>query len=697
MNYKNRLTLLFVLMASFFIAQHSAKIDSLQSRLTQNIHDTDKVNTMSYLSRETLLKGDPNASLDWAQKAFELAEKINFKRTLSGIYNNLGNAYSSLSRYPEAIRNFQKALDIRLKLNDKKGIAAMYNNIGIIYYNLADFPKTLEYFQKCLKMQEEMKNEYMIAASIGNIAVVYNHLHDDSLSLVYQLKSYNIHKKMGNKRDLVASLNNLCDLYRAKKQEAKAEECLNEALKIAKELDEKEGMKLTLANFGAMYLSKKQPAKALEMYQKSLVYATESDDQKDIASLNNHIASAYVDLLNNSEAITYYRKGFDIAVKYNNLAEKKEASDGLYKVYRKQSDFKNALIYHEISQQLNDSMINSAKQESLNSLKTQFALDRQETELKSIAEADMKKQEEAKAKQRLIIYISIGILAIVLVFSYFLFQRFKITRKQNRIIENQKTIVEEKNKEITDSIQYAKRLQQAIFPTMEAVKKYFPKSFIYFKPKDIVAGDFYWMYPLNEKEVLIAVADCTGHGVPGALVSVVCSNALVRAVKEFGLVTPAQILDKTRELVLETFAISGDEIKDGMDISLLKINSANSAEIKIEWAGANNPVWYISQNVFHEIKGDKQPIGKSDHAKPFTSHQLSLQKESMVFLFTDGFADQFGGLKGKKFKYKQMVDLFMASHNEQMENQLAAVASCFEAWKGDLEQVDDVCVIGIKL
>lgn len=265
--------------------------------------------------------------------------------------------------------------------------------------------------------------------------------------------------------------------------------------------------------------------------------------------------------------------------------------------------------------------------------------------------------------------------------------------ERTKEINGQKHLLQEKNKEITDSINYAQRLQQAILPPIKFITENFSSNFILYKPKDIVAGDFYWAEEIGNL-FLIAAADSTGHGVPGAMVSVVCSNALNRTIKEFKLTEPGKILDKTRELVLETFEKSTSEVKDGMDISLLCIDSKNK---NVFWSGANNPLWYIQNNELKEIKADKQPIGKTEYPKPFTTHQIDYKKNTTFYLFTDGLADQFGGPKGKKFKYKQFEELLISNNDKSMQEQANIIDKAFEDWKNDLEQVDDVCVIGIKI
>ncbi|HRD37684.1 MAG TPA: PP2C family protein-serine/threonine phosphatase, partial [Bacteroidia bacterium] len=194
----------------------------------------------------------------------------------------------------------------------------------------------------------------------------------------------------------------------------------------------------------------------------------------------------------------------------------------------------------------------------------------------------------------------------------------------------------------------------------------------------------------------VAAADCTGHGVPGAMVSVVCSNALNRAVNELKLVKPGEILDKVRELVVETFQKSHHDVKDGMDISLCVINQKT---YEIAWAGANNPLWYLNENEdeLKEVTATKQPVGKSEDYKSFTTHVFNLAKGAMLYLFTDGYADQFGGPKGKKFKYKQLADLIIANRKLPMREQCKILENAFTNWKGNLDQIDDVCIIGLKL
>jgi ligand-binding sensor domain-containing protein/serine phosphatase RsbU (regulator of sigma subunit) len=285
-------------------------------------------------------------------------------------------------------------------------------------------------------------------------------------------------------------------------------------------------------------------------------------------------------------------------------------------------------------------------------------------------------------------------------------------REQKEAVEKQKDVIEEAHQEIKDSITYAKRIQTAILPPLKIVKQYLEQSFILYKPKDVVAGDFYWMEHKDDT-IFFAAADCTGHGVPGAMVSVICNNGLNRSVREYGLSNVGKILDKTREIVISEFEKSEEVVKDGMDVALCSLNG-----LELNYSGAHNPLWVIRKGVFTadetsslknskieeangwsflEIKADKQPIGRFMNAVPFTAHTINLKKEDTIYLFSDGYADQFGGEKGKKYKAKALKELLIQIQDLSMDEQQLKLDEVFETWKGDLEQLDDVCIIGVRV
>ena len=250
-------------------------------------------------------------------------------------------------------------------------------------------------------------------------------------------------------------------------------------------------------------------------------------------------------------------------------------------------------------------------------------------------------------------------------------------------------------KEIVDSITYAKNIQDSILPDLSLVDNYFDDFFVFFKPKDIVSGDFYWLYK-KEDILYFAVSDCTGHGVPGAMVSVVCSNALNLSILDNANSKPSEILDKTRELIIRRFSRPEQEIKDGMDISLCALHLKTK---KMQWAGANNPLWVIRSgtNEVDVTQGDLQPMGVYVTNNPYKNHYLELNKGDSVYLFSDGFPDQFGGKKGKKYKSANFKRFLLSIADKDMGTQHNLLSEEFNRWKGDLEQIDDVCIMGVRI
>ena len=311
-----------------------------------------------------------------------------------------------------------------------------------------------------------------------------------------------------------------------------------------------------------------------------------------------------------------------------------------------------------------------------------------------------------------IIYVFIGMTLVYLIIRR---QTLKLKTRQEELqleikkatldMRVQKEVVEQKNKEITDSITYAKRIQTAILPTIKTVKQGLQDCFIAYYPKDIVAGDFYWVETLSEQnsfkeetkltqtnDLLFAVADCTGHGVPGAMVSVVCINALNRSVREFNLKSPSKILDKTREIVIEEFGKSEEQVRDGMDIALCRLQGRN-----LTFSGANNPAWIIRDKEMIVLKATKQPIGKYQKTGSFIEEKIELKKDDMLYIFSDGYADQFGGHKGKKMKSSNFKKLLLSISEQPVQQQELRLKDAFEGWKGELEQIDDICIIGVRI
>jgi len=403
-----------------------------------------------------------------------------------------------------------------------------------------------------------------------------------------------------------------------------------------------------------------------------------------------------MDMAMNDSAVYYIARAIELGEKINSWELLRLPYSNMAQVLAKKGDFEGAYQYELKYRAAKDSTLSS----ETNALMTEMA-----------AKYDNEKKEQRIALQELeisdqkkmnILVIAVALFAVLL--AVVMLRGYLSKKKANRqlqekneLIEHQKALVEEKNKDITDSIHYAQRIQRAILPSAEYQQRLIPDSFTLFRPKDIVSGDFYWMEQWNNKTV-IAVVDCTGHGVPGAFMTFVAYSLLNEAVLEHGISDPAAILNEMRKNLNRMLRQKNDAeaLKDGMDISICVLDRN---AMTLEYAGAYNPLWLVRSAALTETKADKQPIGvfTGEGEKPFTKHTIALEKGDLVYLFTDGYADQFGGDKGKKFKYKKLQELLLEHHTKPVEEQRAILDATIEEWRSGLEQVDDILVVGIRV
>jgi len=649
-------------------------VDSLKRIVNSNQHDSIRYNTLVFIS-EYYISNKPDTALIVLNQAvaglnanlkkdgLKEVEKNAYLRTLAGAYNNLGYVNHEYGNIQKALDYYFKCLDMDTKLNDVAGLASDYNNIGYVYYYQNLKEKAIEYYKKSLEIAIKSNNKYSTALSYNNLGAAFKEENKTEEARVYYEKALVIYKELNNKRGIGEILLNMVSFIPDKPENLGViMQMLRESVQLRREIEDNKGMTDAYYLMGTILYNNKQ-FEAARSYADSCLWLAR-------------------------------KTGFTNPMKNASLL--------LYKIARDNKDYKVALEHLAQYSTMKDSMMNDeTKQAAMqNQLKHEFEIKQVSDSLKFADEARIQEIEmESERKQKYGSFALIGLMAVALMLGFFGYRKIK---NANHIISSQKEIVEEKNKEILDSINYAKRLQSAILITPEELKTHFRDSFLLYKPKDIIAGDFYFFEitkPQGKDYVtLIAAADSTGHGVPGALVSVVCANALTRCVKEFGLTDPGRILDKTRNLILETFSKSDKDVKDGMDISFASIEKrAGNDKTIFKWAGANNALWYVEKGELKIINPDKQPIGKVDDPKPFNTHVLELEKGTCVYLFTDGYADQFGGDGGKKMKHQKFKDQVLALNSRGMEEQHNILNSFFEEWKGELEQVDDVCVIGIRL
>ena len=338
-----------------------------------------------------------------------------------------------------------------------------------------------------------------------------------------------------------------------------------------------------------------------------------------------------------------------------------------------------------------------AKEASM--LRNQIAYIQLLEEQKNKDKIELRQQQLALETQSLRLNFSIIGSVLLLLLAGLLYRGYYQKKRSHKAITEQKEIIEAKNKEIIDSINYAKRIQESMLPMLSEIKKSLPESFIFYKPRNIVSGDFYW-FTSHEDKLIIAAADCTGHGVPGALVSMIGFNFLSQLVNELNITEPGKILDQLHIRI--SHALNKDQdpeargLRDGMDIALLSIDKKNSM---VSYAGAARPLCYIDDEGLKVIKGGYYSIGgiKPLTGQPFPTYNITLKKNTNFYLFSDGFADQFGGNNGKKFKVKKLQELLLSIKDKKMNEQGKEIETSFINWMGDNDQVDDVCIIGLRI
>lgn len=639
-------------------------------------------------------------------------EKSLFVESRSFALNNIGLIYKHQGDYGNAIKNYQKGLALSESVDDKKGIATSYNNIANVYRNQGNYAKAIEYYMLSLTIHEEIGNKTGIAITTNNIGILYEFQGNFDKAIEYYTMSLEIDQELENKKGIAASLGNIGNIYADEQEFDKALDYMEQSLEIKKEIGSEKGIALSMINIGNVHKRLQHYDKAIEYYIQSLTLNEELDNLQGIAMCLNSIGEVYFNKKQYKKAQDYCSKSLEIAKEMGALVEIQNASQMLWDIYKKLGKPAEALEMYELYHASKDSILSEQnhkevldqaykykyeKQAAADSVKAAEASKVQNALLAAEKAENKQHQAEAEKQSQQKFYLFIG-LALAILFGGFIYNRFRVTRSQKNTIEEQKEIVdkaydqlEEKNREILDSITYAKRIQTAVLPPNKLVKEYLKDSFILYLPKDIVAGDFYWLEHRDNK-VLFAACDCTGHGVPGAMVSVVCVNGLNRSVREEGLTEPGKILDRTRELVVSEFEKSEEEVKDGMDVSLVCLEGN-----KVKWAGANNPLWLVRNGEIIEYKPDSQPIGKYAFESPFTTHSFELQKGDTIYVFTDGYADQFGGEKGKKLKTPNFKNLLLSIQSETMEKQKELIEKHFQDWKGTFEQIDDVCVIGLRI
>ena len=720
-------------------------IDSLLALIKTDKLDTNKVSHLNKLSFEYNNNGLYDSAFYSGNNALQLSQQLlnqgpdkiggelrAIKKGLSDSYNNIGSVYYYKGEYFKTLEYWLKALKIDKELNDKAGMGRRYGNIGVIYRNQSNYPQALDYYLKALKIAEELGYKNGKAKHLCNIGTVYYDQGNTSKALEYYFKALNEAEALKDKKGVAADLGNIGMVYAKQNEYLMALEYYHKALKLDQELKNNNGIVRHLSNIGTLYDIKGDFPKALEYFSKALKMDEELGDKNGIASDLGNIGAFYAKTGKFKEAEQSLKKAISLSDSIGSQDNLREFEKSISQLYDTTGRYKLALIYYKKAIALKDTFFSQENKKQLVRKEMNYEFDKKEAVTKSENDKQQAVAEEKNHQQKIVIWSVAFGLFLVVVFAGFVFRSLRITRRQKNMIETQKNevtkqkdiadsqriiavelreisekqkeIVEEKQKEILDSITYARRIQRALLTSDEYIKNNLPaEHFILFKPKDIVSGDFYWALrslPAMGGEgrglFYITAADCTGHGVPGAFMSMLNISYLNENVIERGISMPNEILDAQRAEIIKSLNPPGStEIsKDGMDCILC---AYDFDKMLLHFAAANNPLWLVRNSELIEYKADKMPVGKyTEEMLPFTLQTIALQKGDVVYTSTDGFADQFGA-SGKKMMKKKFKEELLKIHHQPMAEQKEYLNNFFENWKGNTEQVDDVCVIGIKI
>jgi serine phosphatase RsbU (regulator of sigma subunit) len=615
------------------------------------LNDSLKVISYADLSHK-LEQTNTDSSIFYAKLAYKLAYETNSDFLKCRATALMGTVYQNVSDYKKATAYFKDAVTMSEKGSNKELRSLAYTGFANMFALQGQFEQAAEYFNKSLVIAKEIKDNRKIAAITMNLAnIEYNHAY-------YSLDF------------------------------TKCNQLYNEAYNFSVLSGDTSQIISCLGNWGLSYSDEEKFDLSLEKLNKAIELAYLINDRSDLIFLNYYLGRTYGYLKEYQKAISSFKESLKLAIEFKDLDYQSENYGGLATTYYDMGNYKEAYDLYQKYKAMDDSLTNKEIVNELNAAKVKYDTEKKQKEIELL---------KVNANKNRIVNISLIVGAVLLLLLILVvLNRYRLKAKTHKLLESQNAIISEKNKDISDSINYAKKIQDAILPSVTDIQKVFPESFVMSIPKDVVSGDFYW-FAQHQKSRFFVVADCTGHGVPGALMSMIGNTLLNSIVNERKIHTPNIILNELRKEVISVLKQGEDsQNKDGMDISLCRLNTETNV---LEVACANNPIWILKNDgELIELKPDKQPIGyASNNSKDFSIQTIELSIGDTIYQFTDGFADQFGGVKGKKFKYNQLKEILVKSKDLAIFEQKEMLNKIFAEWKGDLDQIDDVLVTGIRI
>jgi serine phosphatase RsbU (regulator of sigma subunit) len=548
--------------------------------------------------------------------------------------------------------------------NDEKGMAECHKILSYCYWRFSDYSMAMDHALRALKLFKSLNEPKGEADSLNNLGAVYMFQKDNEKRLECNLKCLAIRETLGDAGDISGSMNNIGETYLDMKDYSSSKEWFIKCMKL--ENAGTDSVAWALHNLGKLYCLDGDHEAAERSFEQSLKLSEEISYHVLTTETLLQLGDFLKSMNQFDRALNAAEKAVELARITGSKEDENAAQLLIAQVKETTGDFEGSVEHYKQYHRLYTEIHNQTNIQAIKDLQFQHQL-----------EKIRQKAEEAELEK---------------------LRSIELQKAYDRIQE-QSRLLELHNKEVMESIRYAQRIQEAVLKEKKHISEHLPEHFIFFKPKDIVSGDFYWA---QEKEdfLYVAAADCTGHGVPGGFLTMLGIAFLNEILSQPDILTPAQILEQLRQKFIKELRLQ-DSSNDGMDISLIRLRYEQSnSTTEALWAGANNSLWIIKKSdnrMIHELLPDKQPIGRSEHGQPFTDHTLMLEKGDVFYLFSDGYPDQFGGKDGKKLKKSGFKEVIMQMHSLPINEQISHMQSFFESWKGDREQVDDICVIGMRL
>ena len=689
------------------------------------------------------LKGEYGKSLSFHNKAIENDQKSKNRKGEALSLNNIGNVFLKQGKYAQAIQNYEQSLRIRQDINDQVGVASSLNNLGMVYKNQGDLERALAYYQNANRIFENLNDKEGLANAFNNIGIVHRGNGNQERAIESFLSALQIFRQLKNRLGEANTLNNIGNIYFQQKKFDQALEFYQNSLELSRQLNDKSAMAGQYSNIGGVFLELGDNTKALESTQKALsIQKNIGDDKGQISTLNN-LGAYFMELGELDKGLSYFLEaekverrigdhsystitlssigdiyqqkkqpqlGLNYLSRALSEAKKHGSTDDQITVYEKLSktyadlgEFKRSYDYQQLAKTVRDSLDRMVSARDLAEMQVKFESEQKQREIE-LLNKDREVQELKMTKQNTLrnMIIAFAILALFMVGLIYNRYRSKqraneVLGKKNEEIEEQRKTVEQKNWEITSSIEYAKRIQDAIMPSMQEIRAALPNSFVFYRPKGIVSGDFYWFSKQGDTSFIAAV-DCTGHGVPGAFLSMIGNDHLNQIVNVELKTRPNEILNRLHHEIQATLKQKHGESEnhDGMDVALCAIDRQ---ALKLQFASANRYLYHIRNRELTETKGDHFNIGGIMHedVRQYSLYETDLQIGDTFYIFSDGVSDQFGGPDSKKFGYKRLKELLMQIHQRPMDEQRAHFEDTMKQWMGDSAQIDDFLLIGIRV